>query len=210
MYEGWQLLRLNERVGAPSGGGVCCSVLSCLATTTHNTQRCINDTIVGVDSKDASSDELSHINAVPSSSNNDDGLEERYSYCSDHVRDPRYRHLLATLCNSLVDRWHFPMINDARRNGAFKRAIENTVKECKEYNANRKKTTSGCSVPEEESDDSLWRVRVLDIGCGTALLRFVLRRRRRRGGEGELGRCIVRLIILIQSMVGKVAQLGEY
>lgn len=61
--------------------------------------------------------------------------------------DPKVWNLSSSLASSLVDRWHFPMVNDQRRNEAFKCAIEKNV---------QRGVTS-----------------VLDIGAGSALLRLV-------------------------------------
>ena len=50
------------------------------------------------------------------------------------------------VCNLLVERWHFRMLNDVERNEAFRCAIERAVRQY------------GC-------------LNVLDIGCGTGILR---------------------------------------
>lgn len=60
-------------------------------------------------------------------------------------RDPRAKELQGRLANSLVDRWHLPMLNDAGRNTAFMQAITSAVRE--------------------------GHLTVLDIGSGTGLLR---------------------------------------
>ena len=52
---------------------------------------------------------------------------------------------LENVCGHLVERWHFRMLNDRRRNAAYEEAIMNAVR-------------AGC--------DS-----VLDIGAGTGILR---------------------------------------
>ncbi|XP_050731215.1 uncharacterized protein LOC127005899 isoform X2 [Eriocheir sinensis] len=59
-------------------------------------------------------------------------------------RDPCAQELQGRLANSLVDRWHLPMLNDAGRNTAFKQAITRAVRE--------------------------GHLTVLDIGSGTGLL----------------------------------------
>jgi type II protein arginine methyltransferase len=63
--------------------------------------------------------------------------------------NPNYlaaRDNLENVCSHLVERWHFSMLNDKRRNVAFKFAIDKAVK-CG-YNT------------------------VLDIGTGTGILRL--------------------------------------
>jgi len=62
------------------------------------------------------------------------------------IRDPLVRSLYSNVVNAMVDRWHFPMLNDAARNLSFKNALTNTIK---------------------KNPDST----VLDIGCGTGILR---------------------------------------
>lgn len=52
------------------------------------------------------------------------------------------------VANWLVERWHFIMLNDAKRNLTYLKAIENAVR-------------SGCKS-------------VLDIGTGTGILRYVI------------------------------------
>lgn len=51
------------------------------------------------------------------------------------------------VANWLVERWHFIMLNDIKRNRMYQKAIENAVQ-------------AGCKT-------------VLDIGTGTGILRFV-------------------------------------
>ena len=59
----------------------------------------------------------------------------------------RARDSLEGVTNFLVERWHYRMLNDIRRNGAYRRAIERAVN-------------------EYDCTD------VLDIGCGTGILRL--------------------------------------
>ena len=62
-------------------------------------------------------------------------------------QDPKCFCLMANLNAALVDRWHFPMINDESRNRSYKNAIENKL--------NKNITIKS----------------ILDIGSGTGLLR---------------------------------------
>jgi type II protein arginine methyltransferase len=65
--------------------------------------------------------------------------------------NPNYlaaRDNLENVCSHLVERWHFSMLNDKRRNIAFKFAIDKAIK-------------SGYNT-------------VLDIGTGTGILRYSL------------------------------------
>ncbi|XP_042856460.1 protein arginine N-methyltransferase 9-like [Penaeus japonicus] len=66
------------------------------------------------------------------------------------THDPNAQETRARLTNALVDRWHLPMLNDANRNSAFKRAIEAAVNQ-------------GYDV-------------VLDIGSGSGLLSVYAKR----------------------------------
>ena len=68
--------------------------------------------------------------------------------CNSTARDPAILSLLESTVCALMPRWHFPMVNDSHRNQCFKSAIENALAEC------------------HSSDASM-----IDIGCGTGLLR---------------------------------------
>lgn len=86
--------------------------------------------------------------------------------CSPEIRDPCFKDQLASLCNGLTDRWHFPMVNDATRNLAFKRAIESAIRTCRSLQSSGHRKVEGVLATSSVS--------VLDIGCGTGLLRCVV------------------------------------
>ena len=77
-------------------------------------------------------------------------IEEAAAYIRKSLMiNPGYlaaRDNLENICSHLVERWHFPMLNDRRRNLAYQYAIDKAIK-CG-YNT------------------------VLDIGTGTGILRY--------------------------------------
>ena len=67
--------------------------------------------------------------------------------------NPEYlkaRENLDNICSHLVERWHFRMLNDVKRNALYDLAIQSAI--------------------QQVSPDS--KLSVLDIGTGTGLLRF--------------------------------------
>lgn len=105
-----------------------------------------------------------------------------------NIRDPCFRALHAAIVNALVDRWHFPMLNDKVRNLAFKDAINSAIEK---ISNNLQHTTSdnlnnavkNMDVKGNEdhvlsrNGDSLIekadKIHLLDIGSGTGILRYV-------------------------------------
>jgi len=92
------------------------------------------------------------------------------------------RENLDNLYCHLVDRWHYRMLNDTARNKAFQKAITNAVTVgcdavivgCDAATVGRDTVTAGCDAVTVGCDAvTVGYKRVLDIGAGTGLLRFV-------------------------------------
>jgi len=82
------------------------------------------------------------------------------------------RENLDNLCSQTVDRWHFRMLNDKKRNIGYQCAIERAVRgvlrpQLSSEPDGTQMLEAHCAIGNSD------RLKVLDIGAGTGLLRYV-------------------------------------